>query len=76
MTFDAKKIELAKRILETNDKDIISHVQAVFETEEGWLDEYPEEVQKTVKKSIDQFQKGESMPDKEVKKMAKKWLKK
>jgi hypothetical protein len=46
MTFDAKKIELAKRILETSDKEIINNVETVFENEDNWLDEFPDEIRK------------------------------
>ncbi len=47
MNIAATKLELVKRLLNTEDKDIINYIKAIFETrEENWWDELPASVKK------------------------------
>jgi hypothetical protein len=44
MSTDALKLELAKRLLHTNDKNIINYLKAIFDTQEAdWWEELPDE---------------------------------
>ena len=76
MTLEARKMALVKKILDTNDKDIIIYLQTVFDTEKEWLARYPKEVQENIIESKKQIALGKVVPDKEVRKMARQWLKK
>jgi predicted transcriptional regulator len=77
MNIAATKLELAKQLLDTNDKDLINHIKAIFSTrEENWFEELPEEVQASVKRGLKQAKEGDTIPHAEVMKRYKKWLKK
>lgn len=77
MNIALTKLELAKKLLDTNDKDIINHIKAVFSTRtENWWKELPDEIKFSLEKSIKQADSGQTIPHKEVMKRYKKWLKK
>lgn len=77
MNIAITKLELAKKLLDTNDKDIINHIKAVFSTRaENWWEELPDEIKSSLEKSIKQADSGQTIPHKEVMKRYGKWLKK
>ena len=77
MPADALKLELAKRLLHTNDKNIINYLKAIFDTQEHkWWEELPDEIKSSVEKALKQSAKGETIPHAEMQKHYRKWLKK
>ena len=77
MNIAASKIELAKQILNINDKSLIRQVKALLQVQkDDWYDELPDHVKQSVEKSEKQIANGEGIPHKEAMKKYKKWLKK
>ncbi len=72
------KFELVEKIIQTNNKDIINHIRAIFDTQqEGtWFESLPEDVKLSVEEGIKEADKGEGKPHLVVMKDLKKWLKK
>ena len=76
MNVASVKLELAKRLLNTNDKNIINYFKAIFDTQkENWWDELPAEIKLSVERGLKQSAKGVSTPHTEMKKQYQKWLK-
>lgn len=72
-----QKAELAKRILETEDKKIIGYIQAIFDNNvDKWEEEMPEYVRKSIDRAEEDSKAGRTTPHSEVMKKYKKWLKK
>ena len=67
------KLELAKKLLNTTDKDLINHIKAVFSTQtENWFNELPEEIKLSVKKGLKESAEGKTIPHEQVMKRFKK----
>lgn len=76
MSIAITKVELAKRLLETNDIGIINHIKAVFESHTtDWWEELPDEVRDRVEKGIREADRGEGISHDQVMKKYSKWLK-
>jgi hypothetical protein len=77
MDIQTEKIELAKMILNTNDKELIDKVMALFkEKEEDWWEEHPASVKIGINESIEQANRGEFISYADVKKEVSALLKK
>jgi predicted transcriptional regulator len=78
MKLDSIKLDLAKKIIDTEDKGIINHIKAVFEThpEDNWFESLPDDVKASVEQGIIEADSGEGTPHEEVMKRVKLWLKK
>jgi predicted transcriptional regulator len=77
MNLASQKIELAKRILDMEDEEMIHHIKAVIESgSEDWYINLPQEVKDSIAKGLAQSAKGETIPHKEVMKKYQKWLEK
>ena len=77
MSIATTKLELAKKLIDTDDVSIINHIKAIFETRtDNWFDELNEDVKVLVKQGISEAEKGEGKSHSEVMKDLKKWLKK
>lgn len=77
MSLAATKLELVQRLLETEDKNVIKYIKALFDSHEGsWYDELPDEVKKSVDKGLDDARNGKVTPHADVRKKYQKWLKK
>ena len=75
MNISAIKIELAKKLLDTTDENLIKHLKAIFTMQsENWFEELPEPVKKSVKRGLQQAKNGETIPHEVVMKKYKKWL--
>ncbi len=71
------KLDLAKKIIDTNDKEIIGYIKAIFEGQsDNWFEELPADVQASFERGLAQSERGEGRPHAEVMKKYKKWLKK
>ena len=69
MDIQTEKIELAKLVLNTNDKVLIDKIMALFkEKEEDWWDELPATVKAGIYESIGQANRGEFISYDDVKK--------
>jgi hypothetical protein len=78
MDIQAEKIELAKLILSTDDKGLISQIRSLFKNkEENWWEEFPPSVKLGINESIIQADRGEFISYNDVKKevsaLLKKW---
>ena len=72
------KLDLPKKIIDTEDKGIINHIKAVFDThpEENWFENLPDDVKASVEQGIKEADKGEDIPHEVVMQRFQKWLKK
>jgi hypothetical protein len=76
MSIATLKLDLAKKIIETNDKEIIGYIKAIFEGQsENWFEDLPADVQASVERGLAQSERGEGRPHSEVIQKYKKWLK-
>lgn len=77
MNVDSLKLELVKQLLDTNDKGIIDHIKAVFETRSsGWWESLPKEIKDSVERGLQQADAGDTIPHNEARQVYAKWLKK
>ena len=77
MNIATTKLELAKQLLNTNNKSIINYIKAIFETQSSdWWEELPDKVKVSVLRGLKQSEKGETIPHNQVMKKYSKWLKK
>ncbi|MBL7902457.1 MAG: hypothetical protein JNK73_10710 [Bacteroidia bacterium] len=77
MNLTNAKASLAKRILNTESKEIIGYITAIFESQpNNWFEELPESVKVSVAKGLKQSRMGEGRPHSEVMQKHKKWLNK
>lgn len=77
MDLPSKKIELAKRLLETEDEEIIRSVEAVFARSDEFSGEWgdlPDEVIADAKESLRQIKAGKGIPHEQARETYKKWL--
>ena len=76
MDMQTEKIELAKRLLDTEDKNIIDAVKSIFKTFDAnseWGD-LPEKVVSDVQKSIEQINAGLEISHDKARETYNKWL--
>jgi hypothetical protein len=77
MSLASVKINLAKKILESNNKYFIGYINSIFESQpENWFQQLPKSVQISVKKGILQSDANETIAHKDIMKKYKKWTKK
>ncbi|MCF8427950.1 MAG: hypothetical protein K9H61_05010 [Bacteroidia bacterium] len=78
MSIDTIKLDLAKKIIDPQDKGIINHIKAIFDThpEANWLESLPDDVRASLEQGIKEADRGDGTHDVEVMKKVKKWLKK
>ena len=73
MSIATIKLDLAKKIMDTNDKELIGYIKAIFDGQsENWFEELPVDVQASVERGLAQSEKGEGRPHAEVMKKYKK----
>lgn len=76
MDIQSEKIELAKRLLDTEDRGVIDAVKSIFknlDSQEDWGD-LPDIVISDAKESISQIEAGLGISHSKVEEMFKKWL--
>jgi len=67
MNLVTAKVDLVKRILETEDKELIHYLQAIFDSQpENWFVELPDAIQASVDRGLKQSQRGEGRTHSEV----------
>ena len=77
MNLATTKVELASQLLNTNNKELISHIKAIFDTQEdSWWNCLPDKIKASVERALKQSATGDTIPHSEVMKKYKKWLKK
>lgn len=70
MNADTVKLRLVKQLLETDDKELMDHLTAVFDTQNnGWWDNLPPEIKKSVERGIAQADAGDTIPHEEARKV-------
>ncbi len=76
MSIASIKLDLAKKIIDTDDKELIGYIKAIFEGQsENWFEDLPADVQTSFEKALAQSEKGEGRNHTEVMKKYAKWLK-
>ena len=76
MSLVSVKINLTKKILESNNKYFIGYINSIFESQpQNQFQELPKIVQLSIKKGIEQSETGNTREHDEVKKKYKKLLK-
>lgn len=77
MNTDTVKLKLVKQLLETDDKELIDHLTAVFDTQSSdWWNNLPVDIKKSVERGIAQADASETIPHDEARKVYTKWLRK
>lgn len=77
MELAIRKANLAKKILQTADEEVIQYIQAIFDSHpDQWFEELPEPIQAAVERGLKQSQNGEGRLHEEVMKQYAQWLKK
>ena len=77
MSVSETKIELATQILNTNDKEIINYIKAIFSNQsKNWWEELPDEIKASVDRGLKQAARRQTLPHSQVMKKYSKWLKK
>lgn len=67
---------LAKRILETKDKNVLNYIESVLNNMDRWEEELPDYVKQGIEEGLRDVKAGRVTPHAEVMKKYKKWLKK
>ena len=77
MNLSATKVELTKQLLNSNNVILINHIKALFETQDiDFWDELHDDVKASIKRGVEQADRGELKSHDEVMRKYKKWLKK
>jgi thiamine pyrophosphate-dependent acetolactate synthase large subunit-like protein len=68
MNIQAKKLELVDLILKTEEVSLLEKVSKILkqEKEEDWWDELPDSVKESIEIGLEQAEKGETIPHKNV----------
>ncbi|QKJ30158.1 hypothetical protein HQ865_10425 [Mucilaginibacter mali] len=69
MNLQAEKIELAKMLLETDDRSLLKDIRTLFTRKEETLIATPQHVIDGIKKSQEQFKNGQYSSYEDVKKL-------
>ena len=73
------KLNLAKKFLNTNDKELLNYIRAVLDSQPSsgtWYEDLPDEIRKSLDQGLIEAEKGEGLSHDEFKKTYSKWLKK
>jgi hypothetical protein len=73
------KLDLTQKLLNTNDKSLLNHIKAVFDTQtaiESWYEDLPDEIREPVDQGLAESEKGIGITHAEMKKSIEKWLRK
>ncbi|MBJ7429329.1 MAG: hypothetical protein JHD28_10300 [Bacteroidia bacterium] len=77
MTIEALKLDLTRKIMDSNNLQLINHIKAIFDTEQdNWFDELPNEIQNSVNIGLKQSENNEGISHKEAMIAIEEWLKK
>jgi hypothetical protein len=61
------KLQLVQKLPDTNNKNIINHIKAIFSTrEENWFNDLPKEIQKSVERGSKAAKEGRTEPHEKV----------
>lgn len=77
MSIASLKVDLVKKILETQNTAVINHIKAVFDNDSSdWYEELPSKIKKSLDKGLIESANGEGRSHAAVMKTYSKWLKK
>lgn len=77
MSIASLKVDLVKKILETENTAVIKHIKAVFDNDSSdWYEELPSKIKRSVDKGLMESANGEGRSHAAVMKRYNKWLKK
>lgn len=79
MNMQSEKMQMIRRIMDTEDKSIINELKAFFQTRPSdgvWFDNLPDDVKDSVERGLKESANGEGIPHSVVKSKYKKWLSK
>jgi hypothetical protein len=76
MRIEAIKLDLAKKLIETDKREIIGYKKAIFESHpSNWFEDLPADIQESLERGLAQSKRGEGRPHAELRKKHEKWLK-
>jgi len=75
MSIEELKIEIAKKVFDTNDENLLSELDALLSSnEEVVLEELPKHVQEGIKRGLKDVEEGKTIPFEEVKRrLSERW---
>jgi predicted transcriptional regulator len=72
-----KQTELAEKILQVEDENILNYIDAVLNNNAAqWEEELPDEIKKSIESGLEDMKAGRVTPHEEVRKKYEHWLKK
>jgi len=74
MNIKSQKLEILQMLITTNDSALLSRVKKLFEKSVDRSDEISEAKLASIKRGLEQIEKGETIPHSEVRKVYEKWL--
>jgi len=75
MSIEELKIEIAKKVLETDDEHLLSELDMLLSSNEKVvMEDLPKHVQEGIKRGLKQAEEGKLMPHDEVMKLYSKYL--
>lgn len=75
MSIEELKIEIAKKVLETNNEGLLSELDLILSSnEEVVMEDLPKHVQEGIKRGLKQVEEGKITPHSEVMKLYSKYL--
>lgn len=73
MGVETIKIEVAQRILNLQDEEVLMKIQTLLNSEKDWYNDLTEDDKASLQKGIEQADRGELIPHDEVMKAFEKW---
>lgn len=69
MDIKARKLELVQQILDTDEEEVLKQIELIFgSSQNDWWDRIPQETQMIIEEGIEQLDRGEGIPNEEVRK--------
>lgn len=76
MNVNEAKVELARKVLATNDEELLNYISTIFSSQDDWWNSLPENVQAAVNRGLSQSEQKKTKPHSQVMKKYEKLLNK
>lgn len=73
MSVETIKIEVAQRILNLQDEEVLIKIQTLLNSDTDWYNDLTEKDKESLQKGIEQAERGESISNEEFKKKHFRW---
>jgi predicted transcriptional regulator len=74
MNIKSQKLEILQMLIATRDSDLLKEVKKVFKQSTDKSDDISEAKLASIKRGLEQIEKGQTIPHSEVRKAYEKWL--